>query len=84
MARENNIDLGRLKGTGAGGRITKQDLENYMAQAAPSAAASVPSATTGELLSVWASGPCDVWAIGDAVYHAQPVQGLSAGDAPSD
>ena len=45
---------------------------------------SVPSATTGELLSVWASGPCDVWAIGDAVYHAQPVQGVSAGDAPSD
>ena len=27
MARENNIDLGRVKGTGAGGRITKQDVE---------------------------------------------------------
>jgi len=32
MARENNIDLGRLKGTGAGGRITKQDVESYLAQ----------------------------------------------------
>ena len=27
MARENNIDLSRVKGTGVGGRITKQDLE---------------------------------------------------------
>jgi 2-oxoglutarate dehydrogenase E2 component (dihydrolipoamide succinyltransferase) len=32
MAREYNIDLKQVKGTGAGGRITKQDLENYMAQ----------------------------------------------------
>src|SRR5579872_6312834 len=31
MARENNIDLSQVKGTGAGARITKQDLENYMA-----------------------------------------------------
>ena len=40
MARENHIDLGRVKGTGAGGRITKQDLETYLAagQAAPVAA----------------------------------------------
>jgi 2-oxoglutarate dehydrogenase E2 component (dihydrolipoamide succinyltransferase) len=31
MARENNIDLAQVRGTGAGGRITKQDLENYLA-----------------------------------------------------
>ena len=30
MARENNIDLAQVKGTGAGGRITKQDVEAYM------------------------------------------------------
>ena len=30
MAREYNIDLGQVKGTGAGGRITKQDVEGYM------------------------------------------------------
>ena len=29
MARENNIDLAQVKGTGAGGRITKQDVEAY-------------------------------------------------------
>ncbi len=32
MARELNIDLSRVKGTGAGGRITKQDMEAYQAQ----------------------------------------------------
>src|ERR1035438_3446416 len=40
MAREYSVDLSKVKGTGAGGRITKQDLEGHMAgqqqgQAAP-------------------------------------------------
>lgn len=30
MAREYSIDLRQVKGTGAGGRITKQDVESYM------------------------------------------------------
>ncbi|MCL4851856.1 MAG: E3 binding domain-containing protein, partial [Bryobacteraceae bacterium] len=35
MAREYNIDLRQVKGTGAGGRITKADIESYIsAQAA--------------------------------------------------
>jgi 2-oxoglutarate dehydrogenase E2 component (dihydrolipoamide succinyltransferase) len=34
MAREHNIDLRLVKGTGTGGRITKQDLEAYLAQRA--------------------------------------------------
>jgi 2-oxoglutarate dehydrogenase E2 component (dihydrolipoamide succinyltransferase) len=34
MAREYNIDLGQVKGTGAGGRITKQDVEGYMSSQA--------------------------------------------------
>ena len=41
MAKENNIDLSRVKGTGAGGRITKQDLEAYQSQAAPAPAAKI-------------------------------------------
>jgi len=46
MARENNIDLSGVKGTGAGGRITKQDVEAYIAQqkGAP-VAAQVPQQT---------------------------------------
>jgi pyruvate dehydrogenase E2 component (dihydrolipoamide acetyltransferase) len=42
MARENNIDLARVSGTGAGGRITKQDVEAYLAQ--PSHAPAVAAA----------------------------------------
>jgi len=45
MARENNIDLGKVRGTGAGGRISKQDVEAYLAQsAAPAPAAAAPAA----------------------------------------
>ena len=46
MARENNIDLSRIAGTGAGGRITKDDVEAFLKGApAPVAAAPAPSAT---------------------------------------
>jgi 2-oxoglutarate dehydrogenase E2 component (dihydrolipoamide succinyltransferase) len=34
LAREHNIDLSQVKGTGAGGRITKQDVEARLASAA--------------------------------------------------
>ncbi|MBN9659491.1 MAG: 2-oxoglutarate dehydrogenase, E2 component, dihydrolipoamide succinyltransferase [Acidobacteria bacterium] len=52
MARENNIDLKAIKGSGAGGRVTKQDVENYLASrqapppvaAAPAAPAAAPPA----------------------------------------
>ncbi|HXF26508.1 MAG TPA: 2-oxoglutarate dehydrogenase, E2 component, dihydrolipoamide succinyltransferase [Bryobacteraceae bacterium] len=44
MAREYNIDLRQVKGTGAGGRITKQDVESYMsAQGTRTMAQSVSS-----------------------------------------
>jgi 2-oxoglutarate dehydrogenase E2 component (dihydrolipoamide succinyltransferase) len=48
MAREYNIDLSQIKGTGAGNRITKQDVEAYMSSQAAktysAAAAPAPSA----------------------------------------
>ena len=43
MARENNLDLTKVKGTGAGGRITKQDVEAYMAQGPAAAAPATPA-----------------------------------------
>ena len=39
MARENNIDLSQIRGTGAGGRITKDDVEAFMKGSAPAKAA---------------------------------------------
>jgi 2-oxoglutarate dehydrogenase E2 component (dihydrolipoamide succinyltransferase) len=44
MAREYNIDLSQVKGTGAGGRISKQDVETYMATQAVRTPASRPPA----------------------------------------
>src|SRR5258708_30409335 len=48
MAREYNIDLGQVKGTGAGGRISKQDVEAYMsAQGARTIQAAQPPVQQG-------------------------------------
>jgi pyruvate dehydrogenase E2 component (dihydrolipoamide acetyltransferase) len=44
IARENNVDLSKVKGTGAGGRITKEDVEAYIRQAAAPAPAVEPAA----------------------------------------
>ena len=43
LAREYNIDLTKVKGTGAGGRITKQDVEGYMSSQAAQTYSSGPS-----------------------------------------
>ncbi|HEV2448086.1 MAG TPA: dihydrolipoamide acetyltransferase family protein, partial [Candidatus Sulfopaludibacter sp.] len=45
MARENGIDLSQVRGTGAGGRITKQDLEAHIdgRTAAPAQAPAQPA-----------------------------------------
>lgn len=44
MAREHNIDLREVRGTGAGGRITKQDVESYLAARGAAAPAPAPAA----------------------------------------
>ncbi len=47
MAKEHNIDLSTIPGTGAGGRISKQDVEAYLAggaQPSPDAEAAEPTA----------------------------------------
>jgi pyruvate dehydrogenase E2 component (dihydrolipoamide acetyltransferase) len=44
MARENNVDLNKVTGTGAGGRITKDDVEKHIAAAKAPAAPPVAPA----------------------------------------
>jgi 2-oxoglutarate dehydrogenase E2 component (dihydrolipoamide succinyltransferase) len=44
MAREFNIDLSQVRGTGAGGRITKQDVETYMSTQAARTYSAPPAA----------------------------------------
>ena len=60
MAREHNLDLRRVAGSGPGGRILRGDVESHLAQAGPGApamaarlapSASAPSKTTGSAAS---------------------------------
>ena len=43
IAREHNVSLAQVPGTGLGGRITKQDIENFIAQQPAGAAAAAPA-----------------------------------------
>jgi pyruvate dehydrogenase E2 component (dihydrolipoamide acetyltransferase) len=55
LARDNNVDLGQVQGTGMGGRITKQDIMAFIdkqgtaASAPPSSAASAPAPSPSRL-----------------------------------
>ena len=44
MARENNLDLKLVKGSGAGGRITKADVESFLAGTTEAPVAPTPAA----------------------------------------
>ncbi len=47
IAKENNVDLAQVPGTGLGGRITKEDIESFIAKhgaGAPAAALAKPAA----------------------------------------
>ncbi|MCZ6739108.1 MAG: dihydrolipoamide acetyltransferase family protein, partial [Actinobacteria bacterium] len=54
LVRENEIDLAQIQGTGQGGRITRQDVETYMA-AAPTTAPVAPAAVPEPVVSAPAS-----------------------------
>ncbi len=72
IAKENNLDLSQVPGTGAGGRITKDDALAYIGQrgkssgpaaTAPPASAAVPSVAP----SLAASAPAEISIPGDLV-----------------
>lgn len=51
LAAEHGIDLTLVRGTGRNGRISKQDVDAYIASAVPAAAATAGTAGSGERLS---------------------------------
>jgi pyruvate dehydrogenase E2 component (dihydrolipoamide acetyltransferase) len=57
LARENNLDLNQVRGTGAGGRITKQDVEAYLAQRQAQPAPPPPTAAPAEAPPAAARAP---------------------------
>jgi pyruvate dehydrogenase E2 component (dihydrolipoamide acetyltransferase) len=65
LARENDVDLGQVKGTGSGGRVRREDVEAYLAErgkeaapaAAEPAAAKPAAAGDGKAAAVAAKPP---------------------------
>ncbi len=71
IAREHNVNLSQVSGTGLGGRITKQDILDFIdkGQSAPAASVSAPSApaTSRPTASVPAARPAPAAIPGDLV-----------------
>uniref|UniRef100_A0A7V4XT58 Dihydrolipoamide acetyltransferase component of pyruvate dehydrogenase complex n=1 Tax=Acidobacterium capsulatum TaxID=33075 RepID=A0A7V4XT58_9BACT len=66
IARENNVDLRKVSGTGAGGRITKDDIQGYLEgkpAAAPAAAAPAPVAAAAPAAAPRAAAPAPAAAV---------------------
>jgi pyruvate dehydrogenase E2 component (dihydrolipoamide acetyltransferase) len=70
IAKENNLDLSQIPGSGAGGRITKDDALAYIGQRgnAPGGVAAAPQAGAASVApSIAASAPAEVSIPGDLV-----------------
>ena len=77
LAKEHGIDLAALEGTGAGGRITKEDIEAAIAaQAAPALA---PAVTSAPATRTAAPAPPPAAPIGPAVHGSQFMPALQVG-----
>jgi pyruvate dehydrogenase E2 component (dihydrolipoamide acetyltransferase) len=70
IAREHNINLSQVPGTGLGGRITKQDITAFLEQGQPAAAAPTPSAVPAPAKSA-SSAPAPAAIPGDLVPLTQ-------------
>jgi pyruvate dehydrogenase E2 component (dihydrolipoamide acetyltransferase) len=59
LAREHNVDLAKVSGTGTGGRVTKQDVLNFVDQrtSVPSPAAAAPAPASATRQSATAQMP---------------------------
>jgi 2-oxoglutarate dehydrogenase E2 component (dihydrolipoamide succinyltransferase) len=81
LAKEHNIDLTTLEGTGAGGRITKEDIEAAIAgQSAAAPAASAPAANSAARPTPQPPPPAPVAAPGAPAAHGtQYVPALQIG-----
>ncbi|HZD30439.1 MAG TPA: 2-oxoglutarate dehydrogenase, E2 component, dihydrolipoamide succinyltransferase [Candidatus Angelobacter sp.] len=76
IAKENNVDLARVPGTGLGGRITKEDIEAFISKhAAGAPAAAAPSAPATPAPSYEAPPPAPA-----ITTPLQPVGGVTPGE----
>ena len=75
LAKEHGVDLTAIEGTGAGGRITKEDIESVIAaQSAPAAAAPAAPAPAAARPSAPPPPPAPVAAPGAPAVHGAQYQ----------
>ena len=81
IAKENNVDLAKVPGTGLGGRITKEDIESFIAKhAAGTPAAPAPAAPAAAAVAP-APAPSYEAPLAPAVTTPlQPVGGVTPGE----
>ena len=80
LAKEHNVDLSAIEGTGAGGRITKEDIESVIAGQSAPAAAQTPAPAAGVRPSVPPPPPAPIVAPGvPAAHGSQYVAALQIG-----
>jgi pyruvate dehydrogenase E2 component (dihydrolipoamide acetyltransferase) len=77
IARENNLDLSKVPGTGSAGRITKEDILGYLAKGGAAAPAAKPAAPVPAAPPAAASAPVPAAAKPPA---PAPVPVVTAGD----
>jgi len=77
IARENNLDLKLVKGTGAGGRVTKADVDAYLAASAEATSAPKAAPATAPVAPAPAPAPAFVRA------PAPPPEACRRSRAPS-
>ena len=83
MARENNIDLSKVKGTGIGGRITKIDLETYLSSLSSGQGAVAPAPVAQPVASPPPPPPAQPKAPAQMAVATQPPPAQSSAPAAS-
>jgi pyruvate dehydrogenase E2 component (dihydrolipoamide acetyltransferase) len=81
IAKENNVDLTKVPGTGLGGRITKDDIEAFVAKHGAGAPAAAPAAQAPSYAPPAPSAPAPAApAMPAATSPLQPVGGVTPGE----
>ncbi len=79
IAKEHNVDLTEVPGTGLGGRITKDDIEAFIARHGAAAPAPAPTAAPAAPPAVQPS-PAAAPAVPPVTTPLQPVGGITPGE----
>jgi 2-oxoglutarate dehydrogenase E2 component (dihydrolipoamide succinyltransferase) len=79
IAKENNVDLTKVSGTGIGGRITKDDIEAFIAKHGAGGPAAPPSAPAAPAYAPPAA-PAAPASMPAVTAPLQPVGGVTPGD----